>query len=135
MQQIGTLSSSVLWLTWNLFGERLGRRRSDRFAVLRYEDFAREPRPTLERILSWLDEPDDLAQFQDDHTVTLATTHTSSGNPNRHGTGPVSIRLDDRWQTDLTPWQRLQVTALCWPIMSRYGYLHSARSTKVSAAL
>lgn len=127
MKRIGTFSSSFLWLTWNLFGERLGRRRSDRFSILRYEDFAREPRPALEKILSWLDEPNDLAQFQDDHTVTLATTHTSSGNPNRHQGGVVHIQSDDRWQQNLPWWRKLLTAIVCCPLMFRHGYLGGHR--------
>ncbi|HHQ49051.1 MAG TPA: sulfotransferase, partial [Acidobacteria bacterium] len=123
MKRFGATSSSVLWLTWNGATERLLKGRATRFAVLRYEDFAREPEASVGRIVSWLDlGPRDLP-FDGPRTVVLAPTHTTSGNPDRERTGPVPIRLDQRWRSELPAWRRALVTALTWPMLARYGYV------------
>ncbi len=123
MKRFGAATSSLLWSTWNLATEKLLRPRAAQFAFLRYEDFVSRPQTTVRRIVSWLGLDRAELPFSDSRTAVLSPTHTSSGNPNRHHTGPVSIRLDERWRSHLPAGRRALVTTLCWPLMRRYGYL------------
>jgi len=123
MKRIGCVTSSALWTSWSLSGEWLGRRRARRFALVRYEDFATNPRAAVEQVLAWLGEPAGQLPFNEDETVRVRPTHTTSGNPDRMATGRISIRLDDRWRSGLPARKKALVTSICWPLMRRYGYL------------
>jgi hypothetical protein len=94
----------------------------DRWLFLRYEDFAREPRAAVARILTFLGEDPDAGPFVTDDTVELHVNHTVAGNPNRFKTGQVTIRLDDEWTRRMPRTRRLVVRALLWPFLLRYGY-------------
>lgn len=99
---------------------------------LRDEDLAARPGEAVERIVrldtapssqgAAVKEPVELP-FVDARTVMLAPTHSIKGNPDRMQTGPVEVRLDDRWQREMRPGHRRLVTALTWPLLARYGYL------------
>ncbi len=93
----------------------------ERWMFLRYEDFAAEPRTTVSRILSFLDEAE-APPFVDDTTVVLGENHTVAGNPNRFRTGAVKVRLDDEWRRRLPRVEQAVVRALAWPLLRRYGY-------------
>jgi hypothetical protein len=58
-----------------------------------------------------------------DWRADLGVAHTASGNPMRFTTGPVPIRLDDKWRSAMLPSNRRTVTALTFPLLQRYGYL------------
>ncbi len=51
MQQHGPVKAAGLWCLWNWAAGRLWRRDPDRYLRVHYEDFVREPRATVERIL------------------------------------------------------------------------------------
>ena len=53
----------------------------------------------------------------------LGQVHSIAGNPDRLRAGPVEVRLDDGWKREMMPVDRRLVTALTWPLLSRYGYL------------
>ncbi|MGH9379032.1 MAG: sulfotransferase family protein [Thermoanaerobaculia bacterium] len=114
--------SARLWTTWNLATELLWRRHGDRYLRLRYEDFARDPRAHLTRILEWIGLPPDAVSFAGDGTVTLQPTHAVAGNPSRFSTGPVTVKPDEAWRDQMPAGQRRLVTLLTWPLMRRYGY-------------
>ena len=53
--------------------------------------------------------------------VILATSHSVAGNPMRFTTGPVRLRLDDAWTTQLPSEQRRLVSVLTAPLQRWYG--------------
>jgi hypothetical protein len=125
--------SSVNWIISNVAGELVFRPQR-RYLRLRYEDLAARPREAVERIVRLATEPagagaargeDVELPFAGERTVRLAPTHSIKGNPDRIQTGPVEIRLDDRWRSELEPGTRRLVTALTWPLLLRDGYLGS----------
>jgi hypothetical protein len=112
--------ASVRWLVHNAEMEFLGQRVP--MARVIYEQFAADPRDETVRMLHAVGfpiEPDDL-RFLEDDTVQLNVDHTVAGNPNRHETGAIRVRVDSAWER-LSPLQRLQVTAMTWPMLLRYG--------------
>jgi hypothetical protein len=58
-----------------------------------------------------------------DGEVAVDATHTVSGNPLRFTTGPLTIRSDTAWQTEMRPRHRRVVTGATLPFLVRYGYV------------
>jgi len=114
--------SSTRWLVHNAEMELLGRRVA--MTRLVYEAFAQDPKAETLRVLRDVGlavDPDDL-RFLEDGAADLRTNHTVAGNPNRLDTGTVRVRVDAAWREKLSAFQRLQVTAMTWPMLLRYGY-------------
>ncbi|MGZ8594591.1 MAG: sulfotransferase family protein [Actinomycetota bacterium] len=111
------------WVATNLLGERVGRRLpSERFMVLRYEDFVAEPKATVERLVRFAGEEPPALPFVSERTAALEPNHTVSGNRSRFATGEVEIRLDDAWMREASALRRVAVTSLTLPWLGRYGY-------------
>src|SRR5262249_17647859 len=133
MRTRGLGLSVFFWSVSNVGAELFGGPRA-RYLRVRYEDFARRPRATIERILDMAMAPQSAGPagagarrpalpFVGEHAVKLRATHSIKGNPDRLQTGALDIRLDDRWSTEMAPRARRVVTALAWPLLARYGYL------------
>jgi hypothetical protein len=54
--------------------------------------------------------------------VSAKAVHTVAGNADRMRSGPLTVRLDDAWRTDLPTRSRRLVSALTAPLLARYGY-------------
>jgi hypothetical protein len=123
MDTRGLMSSLNRWVESSL-GAAVLRRYvpEERWMFLRYEDFAREPRAAVSRILAFLGEDPEGGPFVTEDTVELHVNHTVAGNPNRFKVGRVTIRLDDEWTRRMPRARRFAVQALMWPFLLRYGY-------------
>ncbi len=119
MQQQGVVRSSTLWTIWNTTPRMFW---PDSEPV-RYEDFIRRPRATVEAIVARVGERPHDGPFASDTDVDLAPTHGVAGNPSRFVTGRVSLKADEEWRQKMKPSDRRVVTAMTWPLLSRYGYL------------
>jgi hypothetical protein len=97
---------------------------------LRYEDVAARPAAGMSAAADFLGKQLDPELMQQLHRaeVVLEVDHTVDGNPMRFEVGPVAIRPDGRWRTDLAPGTRRAVTAMTAPLLSRYGYLRAKGS-------
>jgi len=98
---------------------------------LRYEDFLADPVPVsteLARFAGLPAGPGSLRHIRSDQ-VQLPVTHSAAGNPLRFMVGPVPLRRDDVWQAAFPARQRRLVTALTWPLLVRYGYPATSRTT------
>jgi hypothetical protein len=115
-------SASLLWDSINLATERLWRSRSDRYLLVRYEDFIADPGRELERICRMLHERVTDFSFLKDGAVSFKPDHTVAGNPGRIEQGVVRVKPDDEWRGKLPGLNRAAVTALTWPLLRRYGY-------------
>ena len=124
MEQQSTAKSAVLWSVWNFAAAALWARSPERYLRLRYEDFIREPRPSLVRILKFAGHDVDVDRLftgTGDQTVCLAPTHTVAGNPDRLRTGEITLRLDDEWKAKMRPRDRAMVTALTAPLLPAFS--------------
>lgn len=111
------------WVDNSLSAAVLRRRLpEDRWLFLRYEDFARDPRPAVESILSMLGESGEHPPFQSRDTVLLHPNHIVAGNPSRFVTGSVTIRPDDEWRSSMARRDQRLVELATLPLMLRYGY-------------
>jgi hypothetical protein len=116
-------NSATSWLAWNLTSEAVIRRQyPSRGMLLRYEDFAADPRGTTATIVRFLDEAERDLPFVDEKAVRLRGNHTVSGNPARYIHGIVPIREDDEWRSRMPMRQRIAVTVATLPGLVRYGY-------------
>jgi Sulfotransferase family len=122
MQRQPPLVSSRRWALWQAVTELLWRGRPGRYLRVRYEDFVRQPQPTVQRIAALVDEVPAELPFSSDTTVRMRPTHSVSGNPNRFMTGSVEVRADDEWARLMRRTDRMLVTALTLPLLVYYGY-------------
>ena len=116
------MNSSARWAAWNVAIETFWRRKTDRYLMLRYEDFVEEPQNAVRRILELLLEQDPKLPFVSEREVELRATHTVSGNPNRFDVGRVELRADEKWRTKMRYREKVAVTALTLPMLKRYRY-------------
>ncbi|MGH8999552.1 MAG: sulfotransferase [Acidimicrobiia bacterium] len=115
-------SSALRWTAYNLMFDVLGVVGDT--LVMRYESFLADPRAACEAILAHagVQAGPDALSFLGEGTVDLGVDHTVAGNPMRFHQGPLALRMDDAWRHKLGDRQRRIVTALTWPLQSRYGY-------------
>jgi Sulfotransferase family len=118
-----SLPSSVRAWLLNSIGAELLRPRLDesRWLHLRYEDFAADPRSSVESILRFLGRGE-MPPFDGRSTVTLHPNHIVAGNPSRFTTGSVTLKVDDEWRSGLSRRDQLLVRLATGPLMMRYGY-------------
>jgi hypothetical protein len=122
--------SSFRWTATNLMAERVRKRLGEgRSLLVRYEDFIRNPRATLMRITQMMGDEDIRLPLKDDTTVVLGANHTVWGNRSRFITGPVTLRMDRRWEKELPRSVSAGVTALTLPGLMKYGFVRPFKRT------
>ena len=123
MQQQRPLKASALWSMWNTAAGAFWRKAPERYMRVRYEDFVRKPRNTMERICAFVGEEVTDSPFVSETEVQLTPSHSVAGNPSRFTTGLVTLRADDEWRTKMRRTDRAVVSAVTWPLLLRHGYL------------
>jgi hypothetical protein len=121
LPRAGAANHALQWLYRNAAAETLARR-ARRYRLLRYEDFAASPRWMVEDLNEWLGRGDATTPFTSETSAVLAAGHTQSGNPGRFTTGPVEVRLDERWRSELPAVDAAVTRLIGWPGMRRWGY-------------
>lgn len=116
------LTTAASWHEWNIILRRSARRRPGRYLMLRYEDFAQDPRTGIQRVLAMLGENSVELPLVGEREVMLGTHHTVSGNPDRFKTGRTLIRTDEEWKDKMSYRLRALVSAVTWPERLRYSY-------------
>ncbi|HYC33439.1 MAG TPA: sulfotransferase [Gemmatimonadales bacterium] len=117
------LTTALNWHEWNVLLRRNARQRPDRYLMVRYEDFTREPEAVVRRILAMVGMDGAPVPFVGDNELVLGTHHTVSGNPDRFRTGTTVIRPDEEWRRQMGWGMRTLVSAVTWPERLRYGYV------------
>jgi Sulfotransferase family len=112
------------WLRTNFLAELAMRKhQSGRTTRVRYEDFMANPAGVLLDISTMVGIDPGPLPLQGPTTAILRPNHTASGNARvRFKSGPVELKLDDEWRSELDPTGRRTVTALSSPLLIRYGY-------------
>ena len=130
MRQHNPVDSTSTWTLWNLAIEAVKRRQvPSTTMLLRYEDFIRHPRASIEAVVNMTGEETSNLPFEDDATVRLSGNHTISGNPSRFSTGRVALRADDEWIENQPLMDRAIATMLALPLLHRYSYPLRPRSS------
>lgn len=88
---------------------------------IRYEDFVRQPRPTVEQALARLrlSHPGQLGHLGDGQ-VKLGPSHGIAGNPSRFRYGDITLRTDEAWRSEMSRRDRILVMAIALPLLVRY---------------
>ena len=124
MWRIPSHRAAVQWTALQMETEAIARWGRVRTARLRYEDFIVNPVEALVAATDALGVPltaKDLPVVAGGR-VELGPSHGLAGNPGRFRTGPVELRRDDRWMTEMPARDRAVVTALALPLLTTYGY-------------
>lgn len=114
--------SALHWNAWNAVAECLWRTESDRYLRLRYEDLVADPEDALDRVRTLIGDVHVVTPRFREHWLEPGVAHTVAGNPSRLEHEAVEIQLDMEWQLHLAARHRRLTTALCAPLMVRYGY-------------
>lgn len=91
--------STTDWLVNNALVLLLSRRDLP-YVRIRYEDFARAPAATIDRILAFLGESRNIDPLLLSGELRLGVNHTVSGNPLRYERGRVTIEPDMEWREE-----------------------------------
>jgi hypothetical protein len=118
----GVVESAKSWTARNAMLALLGSRLDDHYLRVRYEDFVTDPRSTLAEISRFAGAERSGFGFLDGENIDIGTNHFVFGNPDLFRTGPIRLKLDERWKDDMAGRERRLVTSLSWPLMLRFGY-------------
>lgn len=123
MTRYSPTASSLLWLSHNSSTAML-RSLGTPVMLVRYETFVQEPERTLAAVAQFagLELDDSALNFIEHGTIRLRPAHTASGNPLRFASGPLEIRADEAWRSQLSRRDRLLVTAITYPQLAHYGF-------------
>ncbi len=120
MIRYGAASAGGRYLLYN-GSARLLRTARVPYLFSRYEDLVDDPRDELRRVLRFAGLPE-ATDFLEGGTARLQPNHTVDGNPMRFSSGPLVIRRDDAWRTEMDAGDRRLVTTITGPLLRRYGY-------------
>lgn len=110
------------WATWNPAIRKLFGGWKDRYMFLRYEDFVKAPRATINEVLEFIGVDPAGNPFVSEDRVPVTPAHSIEGNIARFQSGEIQIKADSEWQSKI-PWgMNAVVTAMTWPMLIRYGY-------------
>ncbi len=114
---------ALRWLAWNGALSLVGARRALPSLRIRYEDFVTDPTRVVQQVASFAGTAADDATVDDILERGAADgQHSVAGNPMRFGTGPIRLRRDEQWRSELRPRDRALVTGVTAPMLCRYGY-------------
>lgn len=117
--------TGLRWLSTNLDFHLL---RNTPVRRIQYEQAVSAPRQALEEIASFagLDVVGDSLAFIAGDEIDLPPEHLVAGNRVRLERGPVRLRVDDAWRSELPKDQQRLVSIVTRPLLRLYGYPRSA---------
>jgi hypothetical protein len=136
MERIGPAKSAALWNVWNVVAASLlgGTRRH--YLRVRYEDLVSDPAGTLRLILSLAGLGDRALPTDPEGGAILRPNHMVAGNPDRLRSGPIRLRADLRWRTEMRARDRRLVTAVTAPLLGHFGYpIRPGRAGEMEATI
>jgi hypothetical protein len=119
MPRHGPFKEALKWEIWNRVIHRLFSG-TENYHVVRYEDFAKGPRVSVDRILNSVSsESENPVQGQ---SINLSQNHALWGNPSRMKRGTTDIYLDEEWRRNIKQLDLLTVNTLAYLGLRRYGF-------------
>ena len=106
------------WLLQNVSSELVERLQVDRVHRLRYEDFIRDPIPTIGELVG---RDSQLGDGSNAFSIDLPEVHIF-GNPSRFNSGSITLELDDEWRRQMRTFSQYLVTGVSSPLLRRYRY-------------
>jgi hypothetical protein len=121
MERFRPAKAATMWLHSTVsVGTAFTRRGVDVLDV-RYEDVVADPAAALRRIATFAGISPEIGFVRAD-VLDLRRSHAVAGNPSRMRSGPVSLRSDDAWRSDLTARDRAVVSVLTASHRRAHGY-------------
>lgn len=115
------ISASVEWNLRNSLLQLLGHL-APHYTRLRYEELTNNPKAALDKIIRFMGlEQCNLPSIQG-NDIELRINHTVAGNPMRFRQGPVTVKNDDKWISEMHVAKRILVSVITWPLLLLYGY-------------
>lgn len=119
---------SMHWVVSNLIVQTLDRSDANvGFTRVRYEDFIRTPKVTLEALGRQLGLDRLSLPFLDATTLQMQPNHGVAGSGSRFKTGDVKLIPDEEWRQRMSLRDRMLATLPAAPLLLSYGY--SLRTT------
>ena len=122
MERRGVFKTTIYYWVSNLAGIWIWRKESDRYKILRYEDFANDPQLVMGLISDFVHEPIDLEQFSDGNTFKIKPSHLVWGNPNRFSNQDLLVAPDMDWVRRQSRSKSMILAAVNWPVARIFGY-------------
>ncbi|MBA3690607.1 MAG: sulfotransferase domain-containing protein [Actinobacteria bacterium] len=125
------VKTGIRW-TWVNLSFHLLERLGVPVLLVRYEDIVRRPREQLAAIARFagLEVDDEDLSFIVGDELELPADHIVAGNRVRMSSGPLRLRVDDSWRTELSRGQQRMATLAARPLLRRYGYVSNGRRTR-----
>jgi hypothetical protein len=121
MERFRPAKAAAMWLHSTISVRTAFTRRGIEVADVRYEDVVADPAAALQRIASFAGISPEIGFVRGD-VLDLRTSHAVAGNPSRMRSGPVSLRADNAWRSDLTARDRAVVSVLTASHRRAHGY-------------
>jgi hypothetical protein len=113
--------TTILWVVVNLIAEWvISRHARDKVLRVRYEDFARDPTGTVQRI-GEMTGIESLRQANIVSDTCFHSGHTVAGNRMRMS-GNVAIRLNESWREKMGIREKTMFETIAGWLLTRYGY-------------
>lgn len=122
LHQYNPLVSSIQWDLRNVLSENLWEKNKSRYFMLRYEDFIKEPRKSIEEILNFTGCSGAKTPFISENTLELKANHSVWGNPSRFKTGQIELKADSEWEKKLNVLDKTISTVTTFPLLVKYKY-------------
>ena len=90
--------------------------------MIKYEDFASEPKAVVNKILDFISESRALTPFISSNEIELGINHSAWGNPSRFKIGKVELKIDNEWKNKLNTFDKFISTVCTFPLLLKYGY-------------
>jgi hypothetical protein len=130
-----TIRTAIYWmlrqLTFDAIRRRYGEERS---LLVLYEQLMKDPQPVLSAACRMLGEGEPEGELRTRVPLAMPEVHGPDGN-GRFTPTEVVLREDNRWRSELHPFDRVLMTLLTFPFLRRYGYSIRTQRTAEGDAL
>lgn len=92
-------------------------------ALIRYEDFCRDPKSTIATVLTAAGLDPGLVPDTGTDAIVLAAGHGIAGNPARFGQDTITLTEDDDWKQTFPLFKRVAIKLAVLPQAIQYRYL------------
>ncbi len=123
MQTRSVADACSIWSILNRRADRLAAALGERAFLVRYEDFAANPKVLLRAVMEIVSDAESFPEFVSEKAFRVKTSHSVSGNPDRYHYGDVvEIAVDDTWTESMNPSDRLLAESMTEDLRQLYGY-------------
>lgn len=122
MPRYNTISGAARYVGYNAQMHSVGNRSAH--LLMNYEDLVSDAESKIREVLGFVNAPvdTDLSSFIGPEGVKLGVNHTIAGNPMRHQSGWIPLKLDESWREKMPSHRQIAIGAMTIPLLKKYGY-------------